>query len=44
MQKLGMTYSPGEDFEHFMFEDGHRNRRHVVYRITAELFRRVQAA
>jgi RimJ/RimL family protein N-acetyltransferase len=44
MRKIGMTYSPGEDFGHPMFEEGHPLQRHVVYRITADQFRGAQAA
>jgi ribosomal-protein-alanine N-acetyltransferase len=33
MQKLGMNYDPTRDFEHPRLPDGHRLRRHVLYRI-----------
>jgi len=34
MEKLGMTYDPTEDFDHPALPDGHRLRRHVLYRLT----------
>jgi RimJ/RimL family protein N-acetyltransferase len=33
MEKIGMTRSPGEDFDHPRLPDGHPLRRHVLYRI-----------
>jgi RimJ/RimL family protein N-acetyltransferase len=33
MEKLGMTHHPDEDFDHPLVPDGHRLRRHVLYRI-----------
>lgn len=33
MQRLGMTHSPLDDFEHPMLPVGHRLRNHVLYRI-----------
>jgi RimJ/RimL family protein N-acetyltransferase len=33
MQKIGMTTDPAEDFDHPSLPDGHRLRRHVLYRI-----------
>jgi RimJ/RimL family protein N-acetyltransferase len=35
MEKIGMTYSPAEDFDHPALPAGHRLRRHVLYRIRA---------
>ena len=32
MQKLDMTHDPDEDFDHPNLADGHRLRRHVLYR------------
>jgi RimJ/RimL family protein N-acetyltransferase len=32
MERLGMTRSSGEDFDHPMLPEGHRLRRHVLYR------------
>jgi RimJ/RimL family protein N-acetyltransferase len=34
MQKLGMTHDPLDDFDHPAVADGHRLRRHVLYRTT----------
>jgi RimJ/RimL family protein N-acetyltransferase len=33
MQRLGMTHSPGDDFDHPNIPDGHFLRPHVLYRI-----------
>jgi len=33
MQKLGMTWTPKEDFDHPNLPDGHPLRRHVLYRL-----------
>jgi RimJ/RimL family protein N-acetyltransferase len=33
MQKIGMTRDPNEDFDHPRLTNGHRLRRHVLYRI-----------
>ncbi|KYG64138.1 GNAT family acetyltransferase [Bdellovibrio bacteriovorus] len=33
MEKIGMTYNPQDDFDHPKVEDGHRLKRHVLYRI-----------
>lgn len=32
MEKLGMTHNPSEDFDHPLVSDGHRLKRHVLYR------------
>jgi RimJ/RimL family protein N-acetyltransferase len=37
MQKIGMTTDPREDFDHPNVPDGHRLRRHVLYRIARPL-------
>jgi RimJ/RimL family protein N-acetyltransferase len=34
MEKLGMQYCPAEDFDHPMVSEGHRLRRHVLYRMS----------
>lgn len=34
MQRLGMTRSPADDFDHPRLPEGHRLRRHVLYRLT----------
>ena len=33
MEKLGMTHSPAEDFDHPLLPDGHPLGRHVLYRL-----------
>jgi ribosomal-protein-alanine N-acetyltransferase len=33
MEKLGMTRKPEDDFDHPRVPEGHRFRRHVLYRI-----------
>jgi RimJ/RimL family protein N-acetyltransferase len=35
MEKIGMTRDPADDFDHPGFPEGHRVRRHVLYRIAA---------
>lgn len=35
MEKLGMEHEPADDFDHPNLEEGHRLRRHVLYRVTA---------
>jgi RimJ/RimL family protein N-acetyltransferase len=32
MEKIGMTHDPADDFDHPRFPEGHRLRRHVLYR------------
>jgi RimJ/RimL family protein N-acetyltransferase len=44
MEKLGMSRDPAEDFDHFMVPPGHALRRHVLYRLGADAFRRSCAA
>jgi RimJ/RimL family protein N-acetyltransferase len=34
MEKIGMTHSPAEDFDHPLVPEGHPLRRHVLYRAT----------
>jgi RimJ/RimL family protein N-acetyltransferase len=34
MQKLGMRHDPADDFDHPSLPEGHRLRRHILYRIT----------
>jgi RimJ/RimL family protein N-acetyltransferase len=36
MERLGMHHSPADDFDHPLLPEGHRLRRHVLYRITQE--------
>lgn len=38
MERLGMTRDPALDFDHPRVPEGHRLRRHVVYRLTRERF------
>jgi ribosomal-protein-alanine N-acetyltransferase len=33
MERLGMTHDPADDFEHPRVPEGHRLRRHVLYRL-----------
>jgi RimJ/RimL family protein N-acetyltransferase len=37
MERLGMTHNPADDFDHPRLHEGHRLRRHVLYRINQEL-------
>ena len=39
MEKLGMSYDPGDDFDHPLLPDGHSLRRHVLYRLRRADFR-----
>jgi ribosomal-protein-alanine N-acetyltransferase len=39
MERLGMTRDPEDDFNHPFFPDGHRLRRHVLYRLSRSSFR-----
>jgi RimJ/RimL family protein N-acetyltransferase len=34
MERLGMTHDPRDDFDHPRLEDGHRLRRHVLWRLS----------
>lgn len=36
MRKLGMTHDPADDFDHPKVPDGHRLKRHVLYRLSAD--------
>jgi RimJ/RimL family protein N-acetyltransferase len=36
MERLGMSYSPADDFEHPLVAEGHALRRHVLYRCRGE--------
>lgn len=42
MRKLGMQHNPQDDFDHPNVPDGHRLKRHVLYRLTRENWRRQQ--
>lgn len=39
MERLGMTHDPADDFDHPKLPDGHRLRRHVLYRLAREDWR-----
>ena len=34
MEKIGMTHDPADDFDHPNLPEGHRLRRHVLYRLS----------
>jgi RimJ/RimL family protein N-acetyltransferase len=34
MEKIGLIYSPSDDFDHPLLSEGHPLRRHVLYRLT----------
>jgi len=36
MERLGMTHDPADDFDHPRLPEGHRLRRHVLYRLGRE--------
>ncbi len=38
MEKLGMTWNPGDDFDHPRLPEGHALRRHVLYRLHRSRF------
>jgi len=44
MEKLGMTRDPADDFDHPVLPEGHRFRRHVLYRLAREVWRRRRTA
>jgi ribosomal-protein-alanine N-acetyltransferase len=44
MEKLGMTNDPVEDFDHPMLPEGHKLRRHVLYRLSREDWRKKKEA
>ncbi len=39
MQRLGMTHDPADDFDHPKVSEGHRLRRHVLYRLDCKDWR-----
>lgn len=39
MEKIGLRHDPADDFDHPRVPDGHRIKRHVLYRITASDWR-----
>jgi RimJ/RimL family protein N-acetyltransferase len=36
MERIGMRHDPTEDFDHPLLPEGHRLRRHVLYRLTRQ--------
>ena len=44
MERLGMTRDPADDFDHPRFPDGHRLRRHVLYRLSRPEWARLAPA
>lgn len=38
MCRLGMTHDPADDFDHPRVPEGHRLRRHVLYRLNGEIW------
>jgi RimJ/RimL family protein N-acetyltransferase len=42
MERIGMTHDPAGDFDHPVLPEGHRLRRHVLYRIAVAEFVRIQ--
>jgi RimJ/RimL family protein N-acetyltransferase len=43
MERIGMKYAAGEDFDHPKLPEGHRLRRHVLYRMASPLARSVRS-
>jgi RimJ/RimL family protein N-acetyltransferase len=39
MRRIGMTHDPADDFEHPNLPEGHRLRRHVLWRLRADGYR-----
>jgi len=39
MERIGMTHDSADDFDHPRFPEGHRLRRHVLYRLGREAWR-----
>lgn len=37
MRRLGMTHDPADDFDHPQLPDGHRLRRHLLYRLRSPI-------
>jgi ribosomal-protein-alanine N-acetyltransferase len=42
MERLGMTHDVSDDFEHLRFPEGHRLRRHVLYRLSRDSYRQAR--
>jgi RimJ/RimL family protein N-acetyltransferase len=43
MQRIGMHRDPADDFDHPSLPEGHRVRRHLLYRLTREEWERATA-
>jgi RimJ/RimL family protein N-acetyltransferase len=41
MERIGMTHDPADDFDHPRLPPGHRLRRHVLYRLSSDRWRRL---
>ncbi|MBM3601043.1 MAG: GNAT family N-acetyltransferase [Alphaproteobacteria bacterium] len=44
MDRLGMTYATGQDFDHPVLSEGHPLRRHVLYRLSRAAWRAGRAS
>lgn len=44
MERLGMRYSPDDDFEQTQLPEGHSLRPHVLYRMTQQRWRELPVA
>lgn len=44
MERIGMRHDPADDFDHPKLPEGHPLRRHVLYRLSGEDWRRTQGA
>jgi RimJ/RimL family protein N-acetyltransferase len=42
MERIGMTHDPADDFDHPRLPPGHRLRRHVLYRLSSDRWRRLR--
>jgi RimJ/RimL family protein N-acetyltransferase len=42
MERIGMTHDPGDDFDHPRLPPGHGLRRHVLYRLSGDRWRRLR--
>jgi hypothetical protein len=43
MERIGLVYNPADDFDHPALPEGHRLRRHVLYRIVRSAWRAAHA-
>jgi len=41
MERIGMSHQESDDFDHPKLPEGHSLRRHVLYRITADEWRKM---